>query len=85
MKAAQKKLHFSKKRDRRGSFQTIAWGMSYGGGQQVNCGSIECQFAHALGVQCPGILAHSRHNRKIISVLLKNRHVQRIIGYGDSM
>lgn len=35
MRRAEMRLHFSKKRDRRGPFKTIASGVSYGGGQKV--------------------------------------------------
>lgn len=42
LKAAQTKLKFSGILDRRGTFQTIAYGISYGGGQRVRnmCGSL---------------------------------------------
>ena len=35
---AKRRLKFGKKQDRRGTFRTIASGVSYGGGQRVSSG-----------------------------------------------
>lgn len=42
---AERKLNFGKKRDRRGTFQTIASGVSYGGGQKVHLVYLAIFFA----------------------------------------
>jgi hypothetical protein len=35
MQVAQKKLRFPKEEDRRGTYDTVTWGLSFGGGQKV--------------------------------------------------
>jgi hypothetical protein len=35
MEAAQQKLQFPKEKDRRGTYDTVTWGLSFGGGQKV--------------------------------------------------
>ncbi|KAJ7642868.1 hypothetical protein B0H17DRAFT_960020, partial [Mycena rosella] len=56
------------RRHRRGTFFTLAGGVSHGGGQKVH----------------PGMLVHSRSQRRLLMDLLNNKAIRRICGFQSS-
>ena len=62
---ARVKLWFEEREERRGDFDTIAFGVSYGGGQTVSLAVLIRDMSSNLCSQHPGNLKHSAHNTKV--------------------
>ena len=81
---ARVKLWFEEREERRGDFDTIAFGVSYGGGQTVSLAVLIRDMSSNLCLQHPGNLKHSAHNRKIVEELLQNPHMERMARHARS-
>ena len=81
---ARVKLWFEEREERRGDFDTIAFGVSYGGGQTVSLAVLIRDMSSNLCLQHPGNLKHSAHNRKIVEELLQNSHMERMARHARS-
>lgn len=86
IKNARRLLQFGRKQlsDRRGPFPTFAYGISYGGGQQVCSVSSHIALSEDEPEQAPGNLRHSEHNQKVLDQLHRDPCMVRLMRYADS-
>ena len=71
---------------RRGDYNAVSIGVSYGGGQQVRMRDWHCASGpHALipRRQIVKLLSHAKHNEDVVDAILSARAVKRVANFGS--
>lgn len=83
LREAKEKVNLGRRVDRRGNFGTIAYGVSYGGGQRVSVQE-HGRTQDLTGYQRPGNLRHSANNEAAMKELCENTHIVRMSNFARS-